>query len=99
MPNKQQISIGERKIMEARITRLLRIALVAALVIALVIPVAESAFIISSSGKLVMRSIDAAALLAIFLSLGNAFLLDRRLNSYHMRLMDQLRAEAKDQRR
>lgn len=94
MPNKQQTRIGERKIMEARITRLLRIALAAALPIVFVIPVAESIFMASVSGKLVMRSIDAIALLVILLSLSKAFLLDRRLNAFHLMQMDQLKSEA-----
>lgn len=71
---------GDIKIVEARIRRSLRIAFAAALVIALVIPVTENALDISTAGKFVMRSIDAVALLAIAVSLTNAFLLNRRLN-------------------
>ncbi len=98
MPNKQQASIGERRAIEARVGRSLRMAFAAVLVITMVVPVAESVFITSNTGKLVMRSIDATALLAMFWSLGNAFLLDRRLKACHLRLMEQLRAEGKDQR-
>ena len=76
----KNVNSGDIKIVEARITRSLRIALAAALIVALVIPVAESALVISTTGKLVMRSMDAVALLAIAVSLINAFLLNRRLN-------------------
>lgn len=76
----RNVNSGDIKIIEARITRSLRIAFVAALIVALVIPVAESALVISTYGKFVMRSIDVAALLAIAVSLTNAYLLDRRLN-------------------
>tara|TARA_Y100001937_G_scaffold79560_1_gene107797 strand:+ start:837 stop:1097 length:261 start_codon:yes stop_codon:yes gene_type:complete len=80
MPNKQQASIGESRAIEARVGRLLRIAFAAALVIALVVPVAESTFVTSAMGKLVMRSIDAAALLAMVLSISRAYLLERKLS-------------------
>lgn len=73
-------SKGDIKIIEARIKRSLRIALAAALVIALVIPVTESSFVTSTTGAFVMRSIDLAALAAIILSLRNAYLLNRRLD-------------------
>ena len=71
---------GDIKIIEARISCSLRIALAAALIIALVIPVTESIFITSATGAFVMRSIDLAALAAIILSLRNAYLLNRRLD-------------------
>ena len=83
MPNKQQISIGERREIEARVGRLLRIAFAATLVITLVVPVAESAFVTSTIGKLVMRSIDAAALLAMVLSISRAYFLDRKLSGLY----------------
>ncbi|GEM_PF-4250716 len=71
---------SETKMIEARISRSLRIAFAAALVIALVIPVAESAFVTSTPGKFAMRSIELVALAAMALSFSNAYLLNRRLN-------------------
>ncbi|GLO24223.1 hypothetical protein PPUJ21368_20510 [Pseudomonas putida] len=71
---------SETKIIEARIRRSLRIAFVAALMIALVIPITESIFINSATGAFVMRLIDFIALVAMALNFSNAYLLDRRLN-------------------
>ncbi|WDG77330.1 hypothetical protein PUP68_21595 [Pseudomonas chlororaphis] len=71
---------GAIKIIEARISRSLRTAFAAALVIALVIPVTESILTTSTTGRFVMRSIDFIALAAIVLSLSNAYFLNRRLN-------------------
>lgn len=95
MPNKQQTSDGEIRMIDEKMTRSLRIAFAAALVIALVIPVAESIFPVSTIGRLVMRSIDVAALLAISLNVANAYLLDRQLNAHHQRTLNKLRSEAK----
>lgn len=83
MSKKQQISIGEIKAIDARVERLLRIAFAAILVMALVVPVAEGAFATSTMDKLVMRSIDAIALLALALSISRAYLLERRLDGLH----------------
>jgi len=91
-------SSRETRVIEARISRSLRIAVAAALVIALVIPIAENALITSNTGKAMMRLADMTALLTMLWSLANAFLLDRRLKACHLRLMEQLRAEAKGQR-
>ncbi|MBC3254360.1 hypothetical protein HU733_02550 [Pseudomonas paralactis] len=74
---------GDIKIIEARIRRSLRIAVIAALVIILVVPVSASTFITSSIGKFVMRSMNAIALLAIAAGLLNTYLLNRRLNKSH----------------
>ncbi|MFI8608534.1 hypothetical protein ACIGFL_09440 [Pseudomonas sp. NPDC077649] len=95
----RKVSSSETRMIEARISRSLRIAFWAALVIAFVIPMAENAFITSNTGRLVMRLTDISALLAIFLSLAKAFLLERRLNACRLLQLEQLKSEAEGQQK
>lgn len=80
MAANRQSTIGDTRIIEARITRSLRIALAMLVLIAVVIPITESIFVTNSVGTSVMRLIDLIALVAMVLSLFNAYLLDRRLS-------------------
>ncbi|HBO4545398.1 TPA: hypothetical protein L4U59_001153 [Pseudomonas aeruginosa] len=80
MAANRKSTIGDTRIIEARITRSLRIALAMLVLIAVVIPITESIFVTNSVGTSVMRLIDLIALVAMVLSLFNAYLLDRRLS-------------------
>ncbi len=80
MAANRKSTIGDTRIIEARITRSLRIALAMLVLIAVVIPITESIFVTNSVGTSVMRLIDLVALVAMVLSFFNAYLLDRRLS-------------------